>query len=226
MLVLPLTALVATSLVPSYGVPLSLATLTFDNYVEVMVRQASTVRAFVNSGYLSALASLLLAAGAIPLAVGLARLQPSWRHGAQGALELPYALPGIVLAIAAILMFLRPLPLIGSLYGTPWIILAAYLMRFAALALKPVDAALSQIPPNLSEAAAASGAGRRGGCMTIIAPLVAPSAFAGALLVFMSAFNELTVSALLWSSRNETLGVILFSLEESGCRPMLRPLRW
>ena len=32
----------------------------------------------------------------------------------------------------------------------------------------------------------------------------------------MSAFNELTVSALLWSSRNETLGVILFSLEEAG----------
>lgn len=32
----------------------------------------------------------------------------------------------------------------------------------------------------------------------------------------MSAFNELTVSALLWSSRNETLGVVLFSLEEAG----------
>ncbi|UXN75612.1 hypothetical protein N8D56_13190 [Devosia sp. A8/3-2] len=35
----------------------------------------------------------------------------------------------------------------------------------------------------------------------------------------MSAFNELTVSALLWSSRNETIGVILFSLEESGLSP-------
>ncbi|MEN2598755.1 hypothetical protein, partial [Acinetobacter baumannii] len=39
---------------------------------------------------------------------------------------------------------------------------------------------------------------------------------AGALLVFMSAFNELTVSALLWSSGHETLGVVLFSLEEAG----------
>jgi iron(III) transport system permease protein len=32
----------------------------------------------------------------------------------------------------------------------------------------------------------------------------------------MSAFNELTVSALLWSGGVETLGVVLFSLEEAG----------
>ena len=44
----------------------------------------------------------------------------------------------------------------------------------------------------------------------------APAAVAGALLVFMGAFNELTVSALLWSGGNETLGVVLFSLEEAG----------
>lgn len=215
-LFLPLVALVATSLVPAYGVPLSLSTLTGDNYVEVLVRQASTARAFFNSGYLSLLAAALLAVLAVPMALGLARLRPGLRQVANGALELPYALPGIVLAIACILLFLRPLPLLGSLYATPWIILVAYLMRFAALALKPVDVALAQIPPNLLEAAAASGAGPLRRLVTIAAPLVAPASAAGALLVFMSAFNELTVSALLWSSRNETLGVILFSLEEAG----------
>ena len=52
--------------------------------------------------------------------------------------------------------------------------------------------------------------------MTIIAPIVAPAALAGCLLVFMMAMNELTVSALLWSHGTETLGVILFSLEEAG----------
>ncbi len=215
-LVLPLAALVATSLVPAYGVALSATTLTFDNYAEVLVRQASTLRAFTNSAYLSFLAAAILALVAVPLAVGLARLHPQVRRAAHGALDLPYALPGIVLAIACILLFLRPLPLIGSLYATPWIILVAYLMRFAALALKPVDAALSQVPPHMLEAAAAAGAGplRRG--WTIIVPLLAPASVAGALLVFMSAFNELTVSALLWSSRNETLGVVLFSLEEAG----------
>ena len=43
-----------------------------------------------------------------------------------------------------------------------------------------------------------------------------PAAVAGGLLVFLTAFNELTVSALLWSSGNETLGVIIFNLDDSG----------
>jgi iron(III) transport system permease protein len=89
-------------------------------------------------------------------------------------------------------------------------------MRFAALAVKPTDAALGQIPKAMGEAAAAAGAGPFRRLLTITLPLAAPAAGAGALLVFMSAFNELTVSALLWSNRNETLGVILFSLEEAG----------
>lgn len=216
MLVLPLLALITTSLVPAYGVRLSLATLTADNYVEVLFRQASTIRAFYNSFYLSALAALVLALCAIPLALGLRGLPARARNLLHGLLDLPYALPGIVLAIACILLFLRPLPLLGSLYNTPWIILVAYLMRFAALAVRPVDAALGQIPPQLTEAAAASGAGPWRRTLTITLPLAAPAAAAGVLLVFMSAFNELTVSALLWSNQNETLGVILFSLDEAG----------
>jgi iron(III) transport system permease protein len=216
MLVLPMLALLTTSLVPSYGVRLSLDTVTLDNYVEVLVRQASTVRAFFNSFYLAGLAALILALLAVPVAFGLRTMPIRARQALHGLLDLPYALPGIVLAIACILLFLRPLPLIGSLYNTPWIILVAYLMRFATLALRPVDAALGQIPPQLTEAAAAAGAGPLRRLSTIILPLAAPAATAGAMLVFMSAFNELTVSALLWSSRNETLGVILFSLDEAG----------
>jgi len=47
-------------------------------------------------------------------------------------------------------------------------------------------------------------------------PMDAPSAIAGGMLVFLMAFNELTVSALLWSSGSETVGVVLFSLEQAG----------
>jgi iron(III) transport system permease protein len=50
----------------------------------------------------------------------------------------------------------------------------------------------------------------------IVFPLLAPSAFAGALLVFLTAVNELTVSALLWTAGTETLGVVIFNLDESG----------
>jgi iron(III) transport system permease protein len=216
MLILPVLALVTTALIPSFGVPLNWSTLTFSNFEEVLFRQASTNRAFRNSTILAGGAALILAVGAIPLAIGLERFSRLSQRVLHGMIELPYALPGIVLAIACILLFLRPLPFIGSLYATPWIILSAYLMRFFALAMKPVTAAVGQISRDLDEAAAVSGAYPLRRMMTITAPLAAPAAVAGALLVFMSAFNELTVSALLWSSGNETLGVVLFSLEEAG----------
>jgi len=35
----------------------------------------------------------------------------------------------------------------------------------------------------------------------------------------MTAFSELTVSALLWSSGSETLGVVIFSFEQGGDSP-------
>ena len=49
--------------------------------------------------------------------------------------------------------------------------------------------------------------------------MVAPSAAAGALLIFMTAFNELTVSVLLWSTGRETLGVVVFFLHYEGNSP-------
>src|SRR3712207_221279 len=123
--------------------PLGLATVTLDNFVEVLARQDVTVRAFLNSLLYAGGAACLLAAIAIPMAYGLVRLMGPARIPATALLEISYVLPGIVLAIACILLFLKPLPLIGvSLYGTPWIIVFAYLARFLAVVLKPVLAGM------------------------------------------------------------------------------------
>ncbi len=215
-LIVPFLALLATAMVPTFGVRLTMETATLANFTEVLTRQASTIRAFRNSTLLAGGAAFILALGSVPMAVGLRHFGRHTRRLLLGAVELPYAMPGIVLAIACILLFLRPLPLIGSLYATAWIILIAYCMRFLTLALKPAATAVEQIPHDLDEAAASSGAGPVRRLLTITFPLAAPAALAGGLLVFMSAFNELTVSALLWSSGHETLGVVLFSLEEAG----------
>ncbi len=131
--------------------------------------------------------------------------------------EVPYAVPGVVLAIAAILLFLKPLPLIGvSIYNTIWIILFCYLARFLVLGLRPVISGYHQLDRTLEEASQIAGARLLRRLRTIIVPLVAPAAAAGALLIFLTAFNELTVSALLWSSGSETLGVVFFSFQQGG----------
>jgi iron(III) transport system permease protein len=214
---IPLASLLTAALVPTYGVALTFDTWTLDNFVEVLLRQSSTARAFRNSLVFSGVAAALVALLALPLGYVLARHAGKWRSLIEGLFEIPYALPGIVLALACILLFLKPLPVFEiSLYGTPFIIIFAYAARFLPLALKPVTAAMAQLDPSVEEAASVCGAGAWERLRHILAPAVAPTMAAGALLSFLIAFNELTVSALLWSRGTETLGVVLFSLEEAG----------
>ena len=116
-----------------------------------------------------------------------------------------------------ILAFLRPLPLIGvSIYGTMTILVIAYLARFLPLVLRPIAAAAQSADPSLDEAARVAGAGLARRILSVFFPGVLPAAVAGAVVVVMTALNELTVSSLLWSSGNETIGVMVFALQYEG----------
>lgn len=216
-LVVPLIALFTTSLVPGYGVVLSWQTATVDAYHEVIFNQSSTFRAFSNSFILAGSSAIVLVVLSIVLGYFLVWRRSTLMKGLSLAAELPYALPGVVLAIACILVFIKPIPFTdSSIYGTLWIIFAAYLARFLALALRPVIAGYEQTDRALEEAAQSAGAPFIMRLRTIIAPVILPMAVAGGILVFMTAFNELTVSALLWSSGTETLGVLVYNLDDGG----------
>lgn len=216
-LALPFFGLVATALIPAFGVPLNAQTATSANFAYVLFEHAASRRAFFNSFAMSAGAAICIVLICVPLGYFLVWKRSAALRLLNLAAELPYAMPGVVLAIAAILLFLRPIPLIGfTLYNTIWIIIFAYLARFLVLGLRPVVSGYLQIDRTLEEAAQIAGAGLLRRLVTIIFPLVAPAAVAGALLIFLTAFNELTVSALLWSSGAETLGVVVFSFEQGG----------
>lgn len=216
-LAVPFASLVAMSLVPIFGVPLTWANASFENYLYVLVEFPASHRAFRNSLLLAGSAAALIVAVGAPLGYYLA-----WRGSRALKIldfttEIPYALPGIVFAIALILVFLKPIPGLGiGIYNTVWIIFVAYLGRFLVLGLRPVVGAYHQIDRALEEAASALGAGVLRRMRTIMFPLVAHAAAAGALLVFLMAFSELTLSALLWSSGAETLGTVMFGFQQSG----------
>jgi iron(III) transport system permease protein len=217
---LPLLALLAASLTPAVGVRLSLETLTFDNYRFAVFGQEMARRAFANSFLLAGTTAVVAGLVAVPLAYLAVMRRSRAARGLDLVADTPYAIPGTVLAIGAILVFLPPLPLIGvSVYNSLWIILFAYFARFMTLALRPVTASLETIEPALDEAARIAGARAFRRLFSIILPVAAPAAVAGGLLIFMTAFNELTVSALLWSSGAETLGVVVFFLQYEGNSP-------
>ncbi|WP_410216287.1 ABC transporter permease [Paracoccus sp. (in: a-proteobacteria)] len=213
---LPLSALVLTSLIPAIGVPFSLEVAVLDQYRSVLANDAVS-RAFANSLMLSMAAAAICALVALPLAY-LSTHRPGPAVATIDLLaEAPWVVPGTVVALAMILAFLPPLPLLGiSLYGSATIILIAYLARFLPLVLRPVVAAAQGSDPGLDEAARIAGIGLPLRLGRIFAPSVLPAALAGAILVVMTALNELTLSALLWSSGVETIGVMVFSLQYEG----------
>jgi iron(III) transport system permease protein len=171
----------------------------------------------VNSFVLALGAALVSAAVALPLAyLSVVEKRPLARL-LDFLGDAPYAIPGTVLGIGIIIAFLPPLPVLHvSLYNTGWIILVAYLARFLALVMRPTVAAMESFDRALDEAARSAGARLGARLRAVVLPIVAPTLMAGAVLIFMQAFNELTVSALLWSSGWETLGVVVFFLNREG----------
>ncbi|MGO6686663.1 ABC transporter permease [Rhizobium leguminosarum] len=217
MLAAPFFALVAGALVPAYGVPLTFKTMSLHAFEEILFRQAVTRTAFINSLSLAGATALCLLVVTVLAAYTLTRRKDAASRIISSLIEIPYSLPGIVMAVCFILVFAAPIPIFHvSLYGTIWIILIAYFSSFFAVSLKPVVSAFHQLDPALEEAARLSGAGFFRRLADIIVPLIAPAAGASVILVFLIACNELTISALLWSAGTQTLGVAIYNLDDSG----------
>lgn len=212
----PLAALTMTALLPAIGVAFGPDTVSLNQFRAVLDNQAVR-RAFANSLMLAGVAAVISALVAVPLAfLGVRRKNPVLRL-LDIVIEAPWVVPGTVVALGMILAFLKPLPLLGvSIYGTMTILIIAYLARFLPLVLRPVAAAAQSADPSLDEAARVAGAGLIRRILSIFLPGMLPAAAAGAILVVMTALNELTLSALLWSSGNETIGVMVFALQYEG----------
>src|SRR5436309_7834565 len=208
----PYLTLLAVSVSRSWGLGFW-QNLTLQHYRFVLLEYDVTRRAIVNS--------LILASGTATLAVLIGSLV-GWldlRTALRGRKLLDYAslvplgLPGIVVAVALIQFWLRvPLPI----YGTLLIVLLAYTGRFIPLGVRSANAAFRQIDPSLEETARVTGASWLRTFRSVTLPLARPGLFAGWLLVFVPALQELSASVLLFSSGSITLAVAVYNLYETG----------
>jgi iron(III) transport system permease protein len=208
----PYLTLLAVSLSKSWGLAFW-QNLTLEHYRFILFEYDVTRRAMANS--------LLLAASAATLTVGLGvligwidlRTRLPGRRWLDYVSLVPLGLPGIVVAVALIQFWLRvPLPL----YGTLAILLLAYTGRYVPLAVRAANAAFRQVDPALEESARITGAGWGRTLWSVTLPLTRQGLFAGWLLVFVPAIQELSASILLFSSESITLAVAIYNLYETG----------
>jgi iron(III) transport system permease protein len=114
----------------------------------------------------------------------------------------------------ALIQFWLAMPI--ALYGTLTILLLAYVGRYIPLGVRAANASLRQIDSSLEESARTLGASWGYTMREITLPLIKPGLFAGWLLVFVPAIQELSASILLFSSSSITLAVAVFNLYETG----------
>jgi len=175
--------------------------------------------------------SLVLAAAAAALAVGCALVIAYASRLRQGVAEraahriagLGYAIPGVVIAVGVMVPLTQidhalaslvpgPGPARLILSGTVVALLYAYLVRFLAVALQSVDAGLARIRRSMDDAARSLGASPAATLLRVHAPLLAPSLFAAALLVFVDVMKELPATLALRPFDFDTLAVQTFNL--------------
>jgi iron(III) transport system permease protein len=215
--VLPLLAIGAAAITRAPGVPLTLETASLRHFETLFFDIPKVPRAFVNSFLLAGGAATLIAILSLAIGYLTVRLKMRGSRLMDLLVTLPYALPETVVALAMILTFLRPLPVLGvTLYNTIWILVIAYVASFLAFGVRSVSAAFRNIDPALEEAARISGAGRGAAFRDVTLPLIRESVLSGWFLAFMPALTELTLSALLVSVGNETIGQVVFGFYQEG----------
>jgi iron(III) transport system permease protein len=211
-IVLPYGTLIAVSFSKSWGLDFW-HNLTFANYRFILIEYDVTQRAILNSLFLATAAALLaVLLGALVGWIDLRTRLPGRKLLDYAAL-IPLGLPGIVMAVALIQFWLA-MPL--ALYGTLTILLLAYVGRYIPLGVRAANTSLRQVDPALEESAAILGAGWGRTMREITLPLIRPGLFAGWLLVFVPAIQELSASILLFSSSSMTLAVAVYNLYETG----------
>ena len=213
--VAPVGAILLTSFTRAYGMPLGWDNLTLRNFYTLFFLFPAVWRSMWNSLILAACSATVIMALAVLIAYVQTRTQIRGKAVLDALVVLPFAVPGTVVALAMILAFLKPVLGI-SLYNTIWILLVAYIARFLALAVKPIIAAFTQVHPSLEEAARSSGASLSRSLWDVTMPLIRPALVAGWFLAAVPALTELTLSVLLWSVGNETVGVMVFNMHEEG----------
>ena len=226
LVVVPLAALVLQGLTLHAGAGLAPDNLGLHHIFDVLSR-SDVQSAARTSAVLAVAAAAVIVVVAVVVVVARRRsgrlLRPVF-VGIGRLVELSYALPGTVVAVAFILTFAAELRLIVlervtfvlALSGTTALLLLAYVVKEAALGFRAVDEAMDQLHPSLEEAARLAGAGPTRAFVDVTLPLLRPHLVAAAIAVALPCFTELTMSVLLQAPGTSTLGVVLFSLYEYG----------
>ena len=212
--ILPVFVLLWSSFIPYYGVPSweLVAKMTWANYIYI-VNYPLAATAFKNSFYLSVGSATLVMLLTSVIAWITVKTKLPGRAFLDSMAFIPIAMPGIVLGVSLIWVYLTlPIPI----YGTIWVLLLAYMTKYIPYGIRAASASMIQINKELEEASFSAGGTWFQTFRKIILPLLMPGFTAGWIYISIIALRELSTSILLYSYNSTVLSIMAFDLWEGG----------
>ena len=212
--ILPLGMLIWMSVLPFYQSPSAgaLGTTSLHNYARIfeMPGVSSSIQNSAILAVTSATAVMLFTSVVAWLSL---KSKLPGRRFFDTLASVPLAIPGLVLGVALIFIYLRsPLPI----YGTLFILFIAYVTRYMPYGIRYASSSLTQISTELEDSSRMSGAAWRDTFRRVIIPLMMPGIVAGWVYVVVVSIRELSSSILLYSHNTRVLSVSIWELWENG----------
>jgi iron(III) transport system permease protein len=213
--VIPLGECVLLSFEQAFGNGLNAANLTLSNYQGVLTAGSFDLSALWTSLRLAFGAATLVTLIGLPVAYIVGKTQIPGRRLLSAVTLVTISVPGIILASGYIFAWNSPYLLsfgIGGpgevhLYGTIWILLAAYIGGNLPFSIRLNVGALQQVSASLIDAARTQGAGLPSVLLRIVIPLLGSGLASVWLLVFTGTMFELAASELLYPPGQPTMPI-------------------
>ena len=210
---LPYAVLAKAALSRAWAQPLTWDNLTLGNVWFTFWQYSATKAAIVNTLELGIMTATVGAVLAALLAYTVNRRLIPGSQLLPFLVLAPVVIPGVVLAVGLFIAYTRP-PLI--LYGTLWIMFAAFLTKELPIGYSQSDATFRGVHGELEEAGRILGAGRLRVLREITAPLARSGIIATWCFIFIGVIRELSASIILFGPNTKVMSVVIMDLKEEG----------
>ena len=220
---LPLAGVLLRAFVSRWGEGINpFQSLTLQNFVE-LAQYPNLMRSISNTFLLGTVGAAAAVLAYALIALATHRWRNRWVALVDYLVLLPRSLPGLVAGLAFLWVFLF-VPYLGvvrsSLIGM-WI---AYSVVWLAFGLRLISATLSQIAPELEEAARVTGARPARVLADVTLPLIRVGLMSAWLLCFMIFVREYSTGVYLTGPDTEVLGPVIISLFGGGALELVAAL--
>ncbi|MBV8694786.1 MAG: iron ABC transporter permease [Chloroflexi bacterium] len=218
-LVIPLGMCLLLSLLHAFGLGITPANWTLDNYQAVLTQGSDDLAALQRTVLLAVTTATVVTLVGLPIAFIIRRTTLPGRGLLSMFTLVTIAVPGIILACGYIFAWNAPyLQYVGignngvQFYGTIWLLLAAYIGGSLPYATRLSIGGLDQIGSSLLETARVQGANLFQLLVRIIGPILRSNLASIWLLVFTGSMFELAASELLYPPGQPTMPVRITGL--------------